>query len=466
MICCDEIKITELIVSNKIEDINDYWFHSNKRFNYKDAAIDMRSFTAYRSRFRLNKFLLRLHFKGSYADYDRLNLNDLTELEQLKIDLDIPSDITQKVVGIDLPNLKILEIGHHHYSPDPRHFNLMTPKLEMLKCYDMESINFYYRNTINHLEVVFYNRVALTLNNIEHLNVKWGLLPNQHILSAYPKLTTIICNKFDYNSEDDVEDSMNTLCHFVEQKHKRPELKTYFQSVELVDCDKIEEYESAASILSFQINNYNSLCDNIAFDSEVDYNELMRLVNGTLPDDFYQKYFNIPSVSVEGKIKSKEHLVQFLKKLDYLKLLRLEETRLDQTFYDGLNVITRLTELYIIEKGRSNINYDFLLKLEILETFSTDRDSPEFFNLTLALFRQLKYFRWICFYFGNEFISVDKNENLYEFSRYKDTSSGIRKKLFEKRRMGLDQLIRLIDAYKVFRSNSRIEYDPSFQWVE
>lgn len=68
-------------------------------------------------------------------------------------------------------------------------------------------------------------------------------------------------------------------------------------------------------------------------DYSVDYNQLMRLVKGNLSDNFLKKYFNIPMVSVLGKIKSRKHLLWFLKSLDYLNL---KNKYFNQNFFDGL----------------------------------------------------------------------------------------------------------------------------------
>lgn len=443
MLLCDEVKVTELVISDKIEDMKDYWFCSNKKFNHKDA-INMRTYTTYRSTFKWDKFLKRLHFKGSYRDYDQLNLNETIGLEQLKIDLDSDdADLDHDDIDIILPHLKILEIEEC-----ASYVSLNTPKLEMLKCYEYELIRLNNPSTVKYVEVIFFNEATKTLNNIHHLNAEWQFLPNDNILSAFPKLTKIECNKFVcYDDDDDVE-SMASLRHLIKQKGKRPGLKIYFHSVDMVDTDKVKEYEFAQSILAFQIQNYDSLCGNIAFDNPLDYNHLMRLVNGTLPDDFYKKYFNIPSVCVNGAVKSQEHLIQFLKKLDYLKILRLENAFFDQKFYDGLNQICSLTELTI--DGTNSIgNYNFLLNFKLLELFYTDRHFRDFRDLPItALFTSLKYFKNTHFYFDKEFIAIGKFRNVYSFSRYKDLVDGqfMREKLFEKRGMNWDELASFINT--------------------
>lgn len=222
----------------------------------------------------------------------------------------------------------------------------------MLKCYEFEGIQISDPNTIDHLEVFFCSETAHLLKNVQFLKVDSESLPNENfnILSVYPKLKTLVSDQFDFQRGGD--HIASSLRHLVAQKIKKPELKIYFQSVELIHSGKIEEYESSGSILAFQINNYNLLCGNISRVDPLDYSELMRLVEGALPDDFYKKYFNIESVRVSGEVKSQDHLVRFLKNFNYLNILDLENTVLDQTFFDGLHEIGQLTELRV-KKVRS-----------------------------------------------------------------------------------------------------------------
>lgn len=48
MFFCDEVQIPEIIISDKIENIKNYWFYSSKQFNYKGKyqsklTIDVRN---------------------------------------------------------------------------------------------------------------------------------------------------------------------------------------------------------------------------------------------------------------------------------------------------------------------------------------------------------------------------------------------------------------------------------------
>lgn len=281
-----------------IENMKYYSVPANKQFNHEDA-IDVPTFTTCRSIFRLAEFLQRLHFKGEISVLDQLKLNDLTQLEELRIDLIFPIDETAKVIRLSLPNLKALEICTH--CSDKRRFYLTTPRLKMLKCYMIDKIHLAHPSTIDHLEVEIHTGNGDLLKNVEFLKAG-GIFPqneNFNIFSVFPKLTTLVCdNRFEFQDKEAA--TLNSLRHLVAQKRKQPEFKIYFKSVELIDREKIDEYQATGSDLAFHFNNYNLLCDKIRLNKPLDYNELMRLVGDASADDLYNKYSNIESVKISG----------------------------------------------------------------------------------------------------------------------------------------------------------------------
>lgn len=466
MLWCVEVKVPEIIITNKIEDIKDSWFYTNRSFNYRDA-IKMSTFTAYRSAFRLDKCLKRLHFQSDYSDFKRLNLNNLTQLEELKIHLRISDeeiyDVTLDESLINLPNLKILDIADYDKIQFVESMSLVLtlPKLKALKndCFDWITLS--HPDTITHIEVSDYDEAfgagnnANSLTNVEYLkidqNIRWG----DEILLENPKLKTLLCNQFD---SDYYDDSLELLREFIEQKRtsKRSELQIFFQSVELVDVHKIDECPSPQSILAFQMSNYDYLCDNISYGERdsLDYNELMTLVEGSLPDDFFEKFRNIPSVFVSSGAVNQEHLLKFLQKLKFLKTLCLRNTFLDQNFYDGLYEVGQLTDL-IFSKSTLIVSFDFLFKLKLLETMSIYQESPELLDASLALFNELKYFREVEFFYGQQVVEINKSDyeldsnRLYSFRRCKLTHQGsLRQTLFAKERIDFDELSHLVNEHK------------------
>lgn len=96
---------------------------------------------AHRAAFELHKHLKRLDFKGCYGDFERMHINGLVQLEQLKIEFD---EAAQEQCTLDLPNLKVLEIGDRR----PDWLKLLTPKLKKLKCGKISGIQFEHLNTI------------------------------------------------------------------------------------------------------------------------------------------------------------------------------------------------------------------------------------------------------------------------------------------------------------------------------
>lgn len=151
----------------------------------------------------------------------------------------------------------------------------------------------------------------------------------------------------------------------------------------------------------------------------------MRLVKGILSDDFYKQYFSIDRVIVSGKVQSQEQLVRFLRNLNYVESLLVKNaSNLDQTIYDRLYEFGRLTKLDITGKSsKSVVNFKFLFDLKLLQQFYIDSDSAYFFDLTLALFRRLKWFRFSTFYFYTKFIAISKTRKAFEFSQYDDVST-------------------------------------------
>lgn len=94
----------------------------------------------------------------------------------------------------------------------------------------------------------------------------------------------------------------------------RCDVKIYYQSVEMDDSNKIDEYANLEqSTLAFQIYNYDSLCDNFEY-IRLDYFELMRRVKGELPEHFFKKYVKFLSIEVTNDVRSKVLLAcDFLK---------------------------------------------------------------------------------------------------------------------------------------------------------
>lgn len=243
MTACYDVKIPEIVINNKqIEDTKDFRFNTNKQFNYKDA-IELKTFTKYRLAFKWNKFLKRLHFRGSYSDFDLLNLNELIALEQLSVylvkseesnesqnvqkskqdeakkseayeeareseeyekskepeafqvfeeseeshALDVLDENAEHksaedfVIEVNLPNLTVLEIGKFDWGKCI--FRFTCRKLSILKCHRYLSIHLVYPDTIKRLDLIDYHKDTHLVENDEylktHFNFLWLLFTNK-----------------------------------------------------------------------------------------------------------------------------------------------------------------------------------------------------------------------------------------------------------------------------------------------
>lgn len=463
---CDEVKLKQIIITNDIKNKKEPWFYTKEQFNHNDG-IDVTTFLLWRSKFRFDHFIKRLYFRGTYAEYKALNLQDFTQLEQMTM-FCTDNAGRSRTIEINLPHLKVLHElrWSHNYN-----VQLNTPKLEMLKCESFDFLTIQHPDSIKHVEFVQHNRGIDLLKNVEYLKLDMGfLIRNEHHISSYPKLETLHCiYSFDDDEDDDEEDYSGGVTHnefkteamnALRQIRKQlPYLQIFFQSVELQNLAKIDEYEPQ-NHLAFQINNYGTLCDDIFYDDKfVDYNELMKLVDGNLPVDFYKKYFNIRSMLVTDNVESVENLVEFLKRLEYLKDLWLQNVSFDQSFYDRLPEMDQLTYLNLDRSVKPITNYDFLFKMNRLTTLQIYRNSAEFFDLTLALYRELKHFIQISFVYEideESFTIFKTSTNVYNICRRKENANYRKSEtIFEKRGISLDELGRLLIEYKNSGVNRR-----------
>ncbi|XP_037049246.1 uncharacterized protein LOC119083614 [Bradysia coprophila] len=436
---CQAVKTPELIISSTNDNVKGYWFYTKKQFNLQDA-INVTTFNSYRSRLRLDKFR-RLYFEGSQSEYAQLKVNDLTQLEQVKINVKIGG--IKHETQINLPNVKMVEFDTASHK-----FFITTPKLEMLRCNDFDEIHLTHPNSIKHLETNHYSESLPLLQNLQFLLVEHlGEFDWSNTLSDLPKLTSLLCN----GSCGYIPRAIKSL---VEHKlgHQRSEPKIYFLSVELDELKKIDEYTSNNNDFLFQINNYNSLTETV-FNTrltnphQIDYNTLVDSMKDKVPDDFFKKYFSTRSICVNGKVENQEHLFEFLKNFDYLTELQLYNASLDQSFYSRLGELDQLTWLTVATNSQSPLatsvsifNFDCLLMLKRLTHFYISFDSINYFDLTLELFTHLKYFESGSFNFKESKVFISKN---MEFNNYKLRYDG-----HEKCRLDFNGLIREVEAIK------------------
>lgn len=231
----DETKIDELILNDKVEDYENYWFHTRKGLNYKNA-IKLDQLCALKAIFfKLEHSLKCLHINEMRRDYESIDnfefINSFSKLEQL----DIAGLVTYlgDSFHLNLPNLKIFQINNIDYDDEGETFEpivLNTPKLEVLKCEQFDYIDVAYPHAIKNLQVKRYIRKCDRFNNLEYFTCSTDL--NRDVLSIFRNLKELNLYSDFLNDYDAFK---NTLLYINRQKQtlRRDEFKIYLIGVQL-----------------------------------------------------------------------------------------------------------------------------------------------------------------------------------------------------------------------------------------
>lgn len=408
------IKIKDLIINDVVDGFKTRWFYDDKLINY-EYAIRYSTFVSLKSIYKFDINLKRLHFyctDPSYLDFNQLN--SLTQLEQLDLQITCDLDDRDKVRELSLQNLRILKLSYFNknYSINDIgkcKIQLKTPNLAFLKCYELLWISIDGLNAIKYLEVDFHNEDKMMGLRDCLETYQCNAFPNlsEDFLSLFSNLKMLSCFigpswvASEVYFEDEIIDNIKL---FVNQKNeaKSNVPKIFFQGVEIFEEQDLD-YE-CQDAFSFQIINYNRLQDKLSPIDSCNYNELMNLTS-SMPNDFFSKFLNIETVYTRSKIEGSNHFYWFLGKLDLLKSLVLNNTLLNQSFYDKLPDICQLTHLRVNE-NTLNLNYDFILKFKTLKSFETNQ---KFFNcsdLAIEAFNKLEYLEFFKFANQNGPISI------------------------------------------------------------
>ena len=431
------VKIGEVVL-NKSRLWSTIWFFTNSP-KYNEDPINLKQFLTYKTIFNFESQLKRLHlnrhyypetryssksdtylrdevydFQGTLQDCSlcqflrpdslQVVLNGLRQLKQLEFypKLYEPKIERETKCEIDLPSLEIFVLdGHLDFIID-----LNAPQLRVLKIRAMDRIHIRHPKSV---KCIYTSCSAFSLEsfkNLEFLELKENesnflslseLFRNSLISLNFLKELHLVRS---YQSSDDFKELKNHLIDLHQEKVRRgQELRVFFQGVELVHFDKIDEFEKIYNDgdddgyqyedLRFQLENFDLLEENMWNFERVDYNELMRVCKNALPPNYFEKYLII-FVYVSGEADL-ELLVNFLNKLKVLDTLVISENvNLDHgTFFERLKA-PRLTKLSIYDDVKTNFNGEVLLKFKALSSLVI----PAAFelNLPFSLFKRLNNF--------------------------------------------------------------------------
>ena len=450
----DRTQVTELVVYGERGYSMHYykfkkWFETDRSIDFESAiSMDTLKF-AKSSHFNLNQKLKFLHLSVSKDSYSAFRaLGSLKQLVHLEIRADTYS--SEKTRTLALPNLRIFAIE----SRDP--VILKTPKLEALRCV-MNRIQIEYPKTIKRVECLdshqhycgFGDLPKLSSLETLHVELSYGSALEKVCPSDFPDLKElhIMCslqNRYGRNYEE----LQSLMLDRIHEKNalQRDELKLYLNDVLLVEDDQLlrfnpmllHRHDPEVQIENcFKFMNYRLLRrDSYPEITYVYFNQLMRL-DFEISEDFFDRFPQIQELTASGLV-DRDQLEWFLQNVTALSVLKLTDTRLDQTFVDGLpKLCSRLTRLKFNESSDLVTNFQFLLQFEQLEMFETNRPLHQF-DLASTAFRQLAKLKSLQFRTGWESVNIEREikrpslEDNYSLRFFRTLKRDLHQTLFEK----------------------------------
>lgn len=342
------------------------------------------------------------------------HVNRLTQLEYLELNLILftkPGDPKR----IALPELRTLVI---RISQNVLEFE--TPKLLQLDIEGSHKSVFVFRHSLSveHLKTDRYKEQFAVLKNLRMLDCHGSFNDSgldETILSTYPNLQLLSVescgNLYNLNS---IMKRRRIL--------RRLDLRVYYRGVEL-ECNHELSYNDLVyqDALTYQIENYGRLKKSLSWIKEINYGDLMSLVNDRIPSNFFAHFNNIQRLRVTRLVQDEKHLLRFISNCKNLNRLIIDHCYLRQSFYERLCRISSLVSLEIFETDQ--VNLEFLRRLPYLKSLKTnqqlDRD-----GVRQAL-KRLKYLESMEFKMGTTNIRIDRyagdSYSLTNSSRKSDT---------------------------------------------
>lgn len=295
-------------------------------------------------------------FQISTLDSELLNrINEFEHLEQLEI-----YGVHLAKTRIESAKLRALSLKYSTFTS----LRLETPALEALICHEeIARIRFDYPAQIKTLLVSKYDPHITQLVNLERLACIAFEAVDSKFLEHFPHLTQIQVNNPNHAIDDPVIG----------------ELRRQKRVLALADLDiigfcfdhpfnRVNDPDFAITSANVQAihDNYSRIPLNLQFLFEVDYNALFQTFR-QLPSDFFAKFTDIEVVRIRGQTQL-DDLMRFLKRCVHLYSVWIQNTGLEQQFFDQLHAIQALEEITIDEPVWRIRDYRFLDRLTYLKT--------------------------------------------------------------------------------------------------
>lgn len=432
-----QFKIKELIIDNNNSMISN-WFYTDKPPDYYNCVFDDLNLSSLKRPPFILCCLKRLRILNSanrMKTFELKILNSFSELIELEIKLD--GYVSDEI--IELNNLKILSVD----LSDSQFEELIAPKLFALHLdylYTVDSyldpIKFKYPQTITHLEVNNFYYHEHDLKQFENvISFKTSCKLFKNFFQLMPKIEEI-----HFTHLEEFINNIGLLSHLNNFINKET-LKIYFFGLKYYDNQKIcihkftNDGNNYYPTFTMKMKNYSLLASKLNWIIEINYDAILKHID-CLPTDWYDKFANIQIVHA-NQIKNQSQFTLFICSLKNLQRLELNNTSLNQEFYDSLPNVRTLTQLIHNEDEDLRINFDFINKIEFLQTLrSTQRLK---INKVIKFFIKLRHLKKLSIVNEDEILAHKKN-GLYHLT-YSDKGESIEKFLC------LSQLIDLYDEY-------------------
>ena len=311
-----------------------------------------------------NQRIKRLIILADHRHGFLLDFNLFSQLEVLKI----YDCFSLKFPVLNLPNLRTLCLIYTTLKCDLR---VNSPNLSSLTFYNNDLERPTYRfslllerpEQVKFLQCRYFNEMFEDLANLEHLIA----MQIRNPLDRFTKLKRIeifsLTRPSAHPAIKDLEKNRNLFS---------PNLKVFMNGFEWPPPTKILKMKNSFGLnfyfskkdLKEILNNLFAITRPFQWRVKIDY------IDCSFPDNFFDLFKQIEKVSVSCPVES-ERLIRFLQKAATVAMLDLENSFLDQSFYNQLPLIQTIRILNITDCKQS-LNFDFLYELVNLASLYLD----------------------------------------------------------------------------------------------
>lgn len=415
-----DMKPKELTIFHKTNKWID--FETTRKYFYRLNLVELRedSFLRYGN-------FQRIESLSSYLDIDEMNIevgdfyNLFTGLRKLKINHFSRLDDSEKIVEIDLKNLKHVEIVYTYVK-----IVLNTPQLERLKASSLNDIYLRFKKSLKRLKLKNYRllghelhtfqRILPKLVNLEKLSLDQdasGIINNDLLETKLVNLKEL---KITCSSVPHHQNSSNP---YSELTYRRKGLNIYINGY-LIDMYKsivgdnhLYFSENDLNELKFVAKNYKVI-NKVKGKFTVNFNFLKEQF-GDIPEDFHQKV-KIDELKVKGILENlQENEGEFLRLLKESKvsIIHIGFTIFSPKFFDRLVAVGDEIRFIAFENTLESYipeNFKFIFKMKFLKQINFKK-----YYLSLDLVTKASKINYENFFRVN-FVSFDGHQADFHFT--------------------------------------------------